>query len=137
MPCQQISTCDDVRFFSGGDMAFTERRGYPPRLRDFADVTAARNVLADEQVRQRIGAEQKNADPGHWGNVGEIEIAALRQTESLLAGLADETDATRFVAAAHQALVDLATRFRNDDWDADGFGLGTVLAIQRVLESHD
>lgn len=118
-------------------MTFIERRGRLPRLRNFAGAQGARDTLAAEINRQRIGAEQKNADPGHWGNVGEIELAALRQTENLLAGLADETDAARFVAAAHQALEYLAIRFRNDDWDVDGFGLGTVLAIKRVLESYD
>lgn len=118
-------------------MTVTERRGQPPRLRSFAGVQGVRDVLAAEINRQRTIAEHKLANSGHWENVGEIELVALQQTENCLTGLADETDAAQFVTAAHRALDDLAIRFRNDDWDADGFGLGTVLAIKRVLEFHD
>lgn len=113
-----------------------ERRGRPKPLRAFPDVAAARQALDVALARQRAGAAQKLANAAHWGEVGVIELSAIQQAEAAIDTLSHLGEPQAFVAAAHEALTTLAEQFRHDDWDAEGYGLGTVHAIVRTLEDE-
>lgn len=113
-----------------------ERRGRPKPLRDFPDVATARQALAEALAQQRAGAAHKLANTAQWGQVGAIELSAIRQTEAAIAALPHLSAPRAFVTTAHQALTALAEQFRHNDWDADGYGLGTVHAIIRALEDE-
>lgn len=117
--------------------AVAERRGQRPMLRSFPDIAAARAALAAAIEQAIIGTRQKQANRSHWLAVGDIEMGAIRQVEAIIASLSDETHVDIYVHAAHQALESLADRYRLDDSDADGFGLGTVHAVKRTLETYD
>lgn len=114
-----------------------ERRGRRPSLRAFLDADDVRAVLAEAISQQRVAARAKLTDVAHWQGVGEIELAAAAAAESAVGACAiADGDAVKFAKACHDTLNALAQAFRDDESDADGYGLGTVYAIQRVLEDR-
>lgn len=95
-----------------------------------ASVQAALNNVMDEQL---ASASEKARRPGYWHDVPALERRAVERVRQGLSEMDDTQNVEQFVLEAHRRLELIATELRNDSDDADGYGLGTVYAIQRVL----
>lgn len=131
------STSADLETGTDGPPYFIERRGQQPRMRIFSAVSEVQNALTAVIEAEAAGARLKQANRGHWHNIGDIELSAIRQAQVLIDGIGVGFDVEAYVQAVYGALDGLAGRYRTDDTDADGYGLGTVHAIKRVLETYD
>jgi len=119
-------------------MSTLERRGKPHCLRRFANRQEAISVLADALDRQRRDAREKLANRPYWSNTGSVEIEVLNEIEAIIARTSEEcSNADAFVVACHEGLATLCDRLRSTAFDADGYGLGTVYAVQRALEGNE
>lgn len=112
---------------------FPDRRVRPVRLRDFASILEASEALNTEIDRQIEEARKKQDKRSHWGLVGDIESQAAQAAHSIVNIMPDGVALQTYVEQCHAKLLALADQYRQDDNDADGYGLGTVHAIARVL----
>jgi hypothetical protein len=119
---------------SASRTVYVDKQGRETRLKEFASVANARKALDSQIKRQTIGARRKLRDPSHWGPVGQIELAAINQSLALIKAIPTSTKPSDFSLKAYEILDSLASSFRSNNYDVDGYGLGTIQEIKRVLE---
>jgi len=104
------------------------------RFNSTADVIAA---LQEEIRKQLDGAQTKIDKAWYWGMVGTVEASAAHAAQRTIDTLDQQLPVEEFISKAYAALTELACRFRNDPTDEDGYGLGTVYDVQRVLRFEE
>lgn len=113
--------------------AFAERRGLPASPRSFDSSIDAKRVLQAALLLQKQSALAKQLRRAHWGVVGDIELAAIDTASACIAAVSENLPPDVFVAVCAGQLDDLIVVYRNDSSDPDGYGLGTLYVIKRVL----
>ena len=122
-----------------GETVYTgiERRGRSPMMRHFNSTVDVIAALQDEIRKQLDGAKEKTVNAWYWGMVGTIETGAANASQRIIDNLDAQIPVEEFVLKAYVELTELADRYRNDPTDEDGYGLGTVYAVQRVLRCQE
>ena len=92
--------------------------------------------LADRIERELKTAAEKQADRSYWLNVGDIEKMAASEARHLLETTDRELPPEIYLAALTSGLDRLACRWRQSDYDEDGYGVGTIHAIGRLLPDY-
>ncbi|WP_132286842.1 hypothetical protein [Marinobacterium mangrovicola] len=93
-------------------------------------------ALSKMLSQQRTQAQEKESAAWYWGNTGQIEAAAIGRCQAIL--VARDGESFRgFLSRVRRELSALSEFYRGYAGDPDGYGLGTVLEIQRWLEAWD
>lgn len=109
-----------------------------------APITAAKVARAVDEMlsRQYADAAVKDQEAWKWGPVASQVRGATRACEDILLPPPQANDVAAYFARVLPELAALAERYRHDDNDTDGYGLGTVreieeglLALSRPLET--
>jgi hypothetical protein len=110
------------------------------KLRRFASKQEVARVLTQAVDDELDAASRKLAQTWHWGAVGAIERQAATQARSCVQAALAAQQHRFFVTSAgltrrcHSALLNLTEVWCANPDDEDGYGLGTLHAIRRVLE---
>lgn len=114
--------------------------GSDGKLRRFASKEEVARVLMQAADHELDGASRKLAQAWHWGHVGDIERQAAMHARTCVQAVLAAHQRRFFVTSAglarrcHSALLNLTELWRANPNDEDGYGLGTLHAIRRVLE---
>ncbi len=108
-------------------MRFTKWLGWGRRARFHRQL---KKLLSQQRARAR----EKESAAWYWGNIGQIETAAIGRCQAVLVEREGESF-TAYQSRARCELTALAEFYREYSGDPDGYGLGTVREIQRWIDS--
>jgi hypothetical protein len=89
--------------------------------------------------RQRADAAAKDSEAWHWGNTGAVVRRAVMACEKILLPLPEGTTLRVYWQRVLPELAQLAERYRGDEDDPAGYGLGTVREVEEAIKvmAHD
>ena len=99
-------------------------------------VVAAKIARSVEQLiaEQCADADAKDKDTAQWGQTGSIVRRAANECAAILLPTPDGDGVPAYFGRVLPALAALADRYRHDDGDADGYGVGTVREIEEAIK---
>jgi len=98
--------------------------------------TDIRNRLLEKLQEEERRALEKMANRDYWRNVGDLEMAAVKDIRACILIIPQNMSASAYGEQAARALDELAAQWRNKDEDEDGYGVATVHAVGRVLPDY-
>lgn len=89
--------------------------------------------------RQRADAAAKDSESWQWGNTGTVVRRAVMACEKILLPLPEGTMLRVYWQRVLPELAQLAERYRGDEDDPAGYGLGTVREAEEAIKAmaHD
>ncbi|MFN7692641.1 MAG: hypothetical protein ACK5O3_01180 [Burkholderiales bacterium] len=116
------------------------QRGKEAELLRFASKDEVARTLLQAIDHELDAAHRKLAEPWYWRGVGALERQAAMQARSCVQAVL-ASHQRRFLVTSnglaqrcHAELLKLTEFWRANPDDEDGYGLGTLHAIRRVLE---
>ena len=85
--------------------------------------------------RQRADAADMDANSAHWGFTGGIVRRAVTECERVLLPLPNDSMLEDYFKRVVPELAELANRYRNDQNDPEGYGLGTVREVEEAVKA--